>query len=47
VLGSGIVAGLAYAGWRAWRSRVPASPRDVSWETAPFPFPPVPRPGKP
>ncbi len=45
---TGLIAGVAYAGWRVWRSRVPApTSRDVSWDTAPFPFPPVPRPGTP
>ena len=44
VVGTGLLAGLAYAGWRAWRARVPAPNPDLSWETAPFPFPPVPRP---
>jgi hypothetical protein len=42
LLGAGIVAGVAYAGWRAWKSRVPES--GVEWGEAPFPFPPVPRP---
>ena len=42
---AGIIAGLAYAVWRAIQSRVPAPATDVAWETAPFPFPPVPRPG--
>ena len=43
LLGAGIVAGIAYAGWRAWKTRVPDS--DVHWDSsAPFPFPPVPRP---
>jgi hypothetical protein len=42
LLGAGIVAGIAYAGWRAWKARVPES--DVHWDNAPFPFPPVPRP---
>jgi hypothetical protein len=43
---TGLIAGVAYAGWRAWRARVPArASGDISWETAPFPFPPVPRPG--
>jgi len=43
LLGAGIVAGIAYAGWRAWKARVP-EPSTVSWDAAPFPFPPVPRP---
>src|SRR6185436_8979731 len=43
LLGAGIVAGIAYAGWRAWKARGPEA-SNVSWETAPFPFPPVPRP---
>jgi hypothetical protein len=43
LLGAGIVAGIAYAGWRAWKTRVPES-SNVSWDSAPFPFPPVPRP---
>jgi hypothetical protein len=42
LLGAGIVAGIAYAGWRAWKTQVPES--DVHWDSAPFPFPPVPRP---
>ena len=44
VLGAGLLAGLAYAIWRAWRRRVPEPNRDITWDTAPFPFPPVPRP---
>lgn len=43
LLGAGVVAGIAYAGWRAWKTRVPDS-GDVHWDSAPFPFPPVPRP---
>ncbi len=43
-LGAGLLAGLAYALWRAWRARVPAGPREIEWASAPFPFPPVPRP---
>ena len=43
-LGLGIVAGAGYAAWRVWQSRAPAPGGDVTWETAPFPFPPVPRP---
>ena len=46
LLGAGIVAGIAYAGWRAWKTRVPES-SNVSWDSAPFPFPPVPRPSMP
>jgi hypothetical protein len=44
LLGAGIVAGLAYAGWRAWKTRVPDTGDEVHWDSAPFPFPPVPRP---
>jgi hypothetical protein len=43
VLRAGVVAGVAYAAWRAWKARVPES-SGVTWESAPFPFPPVPRP---
>jgi hypothetical protein len=44
---AGIMAGIGYAVWRAVKSRVPPpAPGDVAWETAPFPFPPVPRPGE-
>ena len=46
LLGAGVVAGIAYAGWRAWKARVP-EPSEVSWDAAPFPFPPVPRPSAP
>ena len=42
---AGMLAGLAYAVWRAIQARVPAPANDVAWDTAPFPFPPVPRPG--
>jgi hypothetical protein len=42
---AGMLAGLAYALWRAIQARVPAPANDVAWDTAPFPFPPVPRPG--
>ena len=44
-LGAGVASGVAYAAWRAWAKRVPArAPGGVEWSTAPFPFPPVPRP---
>jgi hypothetical protein len=43
-LGAGVFAGIAYALWRAWRARVPQAPREIEWASAPFPFPPVPRP---
>ena len=46
LLGAGIVAGIAYAGWRAWKAQVP-EPSSVQWDAAPFPFPPVPRPTTP
>jgi hypothetical protein len=46
LLGAGIVAGIAYAGWRAWKTRVPES-SGVEWDAAPFPFPPAPRPAAP
>jgi hypothetical protein len=47
VLRTGLLTALAYAAWRAWRARVPESSHDISWESAPFPFPPVPRPSIP
>ena len=40
VLGLGIVAGAAYAGWRAISSR--STPAPVGWQPQPFPFPPQP-----
>ena len=39
-LGLGIVAGVAYAGWRAISS--PSTPGPVGWQPQPFPFPPQP-----
>ncbi len=42
-LGAGIVGGVAYAAWRAWRTRLPER-ATLDWSTAPFPFPPAPRP---
>jgi hypothetical protein len=44
MVGAGVLAGVGYAVWRAWRARVPESSGDIEWRTAPFPFPPVPRP---
>jgi len=46
-LGVGVLAGVSYAAWRAWQSRVPAGNGQVDWTTAPFPFPPAPRPASP
>jgi hypothetical protein len=40
----GVFAGIGYAVWRAVRARMPAPSDELAWETAPFPFPPVPRP---
>jgi hypothetical protein len=42
-VGLGVIAGIAYAVWRAWRARVPAQPKGIEWKSAPFPFPPEPR----
>jgi hypothetical protein len=47
LLRTGILAGIAYAAWRWWKLQAPASSSDISWESAPFPFPPVPRPSVP
>lgn len=44
LFGLGLLAGLAYAVWRAWSVRVPRSDTGVEWGSAPFPFPPEPRP---
>jgi hypothetical protein len=41
---AGILAGLAYAIWRKVRARVPPMDPALEWQTAPFPFPPAPRP---
>jgi hypothetical protein len=43
-LGLGLLAGAAYAAYRWWKQRVPDNATGVEWATAPFPFPPVPRP---
>lgn len=40
----GVFAGIGYAVWRVVQARTPAASDDIAWETAPFPFPPVPRP---
>jgi hypothetical protein len=44
LLGLGVLAGIGYALWRAWQSRIPPASERVGWEQAPFPFPPEPRP---
>jgi len=44
LLGVGALAAAAYAAWRAWTKRTSAVTGPVEWESAPFPFPPVPRP---
>jgi hypothetical protein len=46
-LGAGVVAGAMFAVWRAYRARMPAPAADTTWEAAPFPFPPIPRPAAP
>jgi hypothetical protein len=43
-VGLGLFAGVVYAVWRAYQKRMPAPRTDGSWEAAPFPFPPIPRP---
>jgi hypothetical protein len=43
MLGAGVIAGAAYAAWRAWNVRGPATEPRVQWEPSPFPYPPVPR----
>ena len=43
-VGLGVTAGVVFAVWRAYRARMPPPRTDGSWETAPFPFPPIPRP---
>ena len=47
LMGAGILAAIVIAAWRFWRARVPEQPRDIEWASAPFPFPPVPRPAAP
>ena len=41
VLGAGVIAGAAYAVWRAIEANRPEG--DTDWEPQPFPFPPQPR----
>jgi hypothetical protein len=41
MLGLGILAGAAYAVWRAMESR--RQPSGITWEPRPFPYPPEPR----
>jgi hypothetical protein len=43
-LGIGVVAGVAYGAWRAYRARIVKAAQETTWEAAPFPFPPIPRP---
>jgi hypothetical protein len=43
-VGLGVFAGVVYAVWRAYQKRMPAPRAEGSWEAAPFPFPPIPRP---
>jgi len=43
-LGVGVVAGVVFAAWRAYKAQVSAPGAEGSWEAAPFPFPPIPRP---
>ena len=41
VLGVGVIAGAAYAVWRAIEANRPEG--DTDWQPQPFPFPPQPR----
>ena len=43
-LGLGLLGGLAFAAWRAFAAQAAARPKGIEWDSAPFPFPPVPRP---
>jgi hypothetical protein len=45
--GAGVLAGVVYGAWRAYRARMPAPESEGSWQAAPFPFPPIPRPSTP
>jgi len=42
--GIGLLAGVLYGAWRAYRAKLPASESENTWQAAPFPFPPIPRP---
>ena len=44
IIGAGMLSGIAYGAWRAWNARMPDRAKTLDWSTAPFPFPPVPRP---
>jgi hypothetical protein len=46
-LGAGVLAGAFYGAWRAYRARVVKIASETTWEAAPFPFPPIPRPAAP
>jgi hypothetical protein len=46
-LGAGLVAGFVYGAFRAYRARAVKAVSETSWEAAPFPFPPIPRPASP
>ncbi len=43
-LGVGVVAGVVYGAWRAYKARIVKAAHETTWEAAPFPFPPIPRP---
>jgi hypothetical protein len=43
-LGLGVAAGVVYGAWRAYKARVVKVAQETTWEAAPFPFPPIPRP---
>ena len=45
VLGVGLVAGAAYAVWRAMSVKTPGT--GLTWEPRPFPYPPEPHPAEP
>ncbi len=43
-IGAGILGSAAIAAWRAWNAAAPKRSNGLDWSSAPFPFPPVPRP---